>query len=135
MPDRARASFVQSRSVYSPDQIKPMVFKAADNEPRTTFSYLPVSLNTNSRREEEFSDRIPIEAFHRLFNQNISGWDVSGVFEFFRMFAGATIFNQNLSSWPVIEFAYAENIFCNSAILGQTLKYPPFSPPPNKWGC
>ena len=70
-----------------------------------------------------------------LFNQNISGWDVSGVFEFFRMFAGATIFNQNLSSWPVIEFAYAENIFCNSAILGQTLKYPPFSPPPNKWGC
>jgi surface protein len=35
------------------------------------------------------------------FNQNISGWDTSGVIEMNRMFYEATAFDQDLSGWCV----------------------------------
>ena len=36
-----------------------------------------------------------------MFNQNISGWDVSNVTNMYRMFMGSNEFNQDLSSWDV----------------------------------
>ena len=37
----------------------------------------------------------------RLFNQDISNWDVSSVTTMVSMFQGASLFNQDISNWNV----------------------------------
>jgi surface protein len=52
----------------------------------------------------------------QVFNQNISGWNVSSVTNMYGMFNGATAFNQNLSSWDISNVTDISNMFTNSAL-------------------
>jgi hypothetical protein len=46
-----------------------------------------------------------------LFNQDISGWDVSHILNAESMFSGATSFNRNLSSWNVSNMTTMNSMF------------------------
>jgi len=49
--------------------------------------------------------------WHREFNQNISGWDVSNVISMNHMFTNADSFNQDLSEWDVSNVENMNNMF------------------------
>jgi len=55
------------------------------------------------------------------FNQDISGWDVSGVTLFFNLFSGATSFNQDISSWNVSNGTNLSGMFANATSFDQNL--------------
>lgn len=55
------------------------------------------------------------------FNQDISGWDVSGVTLFFFTFRGATSFNQDISSWDVSSCFNFNNMFFGATSFDQNL--------------
>ena len=63
-----------------------------------------------------FSDR-------STFNEDISGWDVSKVFDFERMFYNAETFDQDLNKWEIShtrELKYArEQMFDNATAFNQ----------------
>ena len=45
------------------------------------------------------------------FNQDIGGWDVSGVTNMYRMFYGATSFDQDIGGWDVSNVAAFDDSF------------------------
>lgn len=51
----------------------------------------------------------------RLFNEDISSWDVSRVTSMENMFRGARAFNQDLSSWDVSRVVSMYDMFMNAA--------------------
>jgi len=55
------------------------------------------------------------------FNQDISGWDVSGVTLFFNMFKDATSFNQDISGWDVSNGTNLSNMFNGATAFDQNL--------------
>jgi surface protein len=56
------------------------------------------------------------------FNQDISGWDVSGVNNMSNMFFGATAFDQDISSWDVSSVTNMSSMFENAAIFDQNIR-------------
>ena len=50
-----------------------------------------------------------------LFNQDISGWDVSNVTNMAGMFLGNQYFNQDLSSWDVSNVTNCNQFSCSFA--------------------
>jgi surface protein len=73
----------------------------------TSLTVVPSSLPINSlitNMSSMFNNAI-------LFNQNISGWDVSKVTDMSNMFNGATAFNQDLSNWNVSKVTDMSNMF------------------------
>jgi surface protein len=55
------------------------------------------------------------------FNQDVSGWDVSHVNDFTRMFAGTVVFNQDLSSWNVSASLDFSGMFEGALSFNQSL--------------
>ncbi|MFM7152716.1 MAG: BspA family leucine-rich repeat surface protein, partial [Bacteroidota bacterium] len=55
------------------------------------------------------------------FNQDISGWDVSGVQGMDEMFSGATAFNQDISGWDVSGAQYMNSMFSGATAFDQSL--------------
>jgi surface protein len=47
----------------------------------------------------------------KLFNQDLSSWNVSKVTDMDYMFFGALNFNQNISSWDVTNVVFMSNMF------------------------
>ena len=46
-----------------------------------------------------------------MFNQDISGWDVSNVTDMTRMFMGNQYFNQDLSGWDVSKVTNCDGFY------------------------
>ena len=61
-----------------------------------------------------------------MFNQDISGWDVSNVTNMDGMFLGNQYFNQDLSSWDVSNVTNCNMFSCTYACQW-TLPQPNFS--------
>lgn len=55
------------------------------------------------------------------FNDDISSWDMSGVWNMMRMFDGASSFNQNINSWDVSGVYYFTDIFRGATAFNQPL--------------
>ena len=55
------------------------------------------------------------------FNQDISGWDVSGATNMSGMFEGASSFNQDLSDWTTSQVTNMSGMFKNAANFNQDL--------------
>jgi surface protein len=55
------------------------------------------------------------------FNQDISGWNVSHVTEFYSMFSGAAAFNQSINNWDVSSALSMGNMFDDMATFNQPL--------------
>ncbi len=58
------------------------------------------------------------------FNQDIGNWNVGNVTLLNAMFRGATVFDQDLSSWKLCKVLLTSGVFRNSAMDGDTDKYP-----------
>ena len=58
----------------------------------------------------------------QIFNQDISGWDVSNVEDMSKMFHGASSFNQNLSTWNVSKVTDMGNMFKSANVLSDDNK-------------
>ncbi|HAA16494.1 MAG TPA: hypothetical protein DCE41_34215 [Cytophagales bacterium] len=56
-----------------------------------------------------------------LFNQDISGWDVSNVTEMLSMFESATSFNQDISNWDVSKVTDMRSMFERASSFNQDL--------------
>ena len=56
-----------------------------------------------------------------LFNQDISGWDVSNVTDMSGMFASALAFNQNIGGWNVSNVTRMNNMFSNATAFNQNI--------------
>ena len=52
----------------------------------------------------------------KLFNQDISEWDVSNVTDMRYMFYDCGLFNQDISNWNVSKVRYSEKMFSNCPI-------------------
>jgi surface protein len=76
------------------------------------FEQVPASLSTSITN---------ISLGGELFNQNISGWDVSRLSDFSRMFYGADIFNQNISGWDVSNATNMDEMFSGASEFDQDL--------------
>jgi surface protein len=59
--------------------------------------------------------------FAKVFNQNISSWDVSNVTNMRSMFNGAFVFNQPLNSWDVSTVTDMGGMFMNTNAFNQPL--------------
>jgi len=57
----------------------------------------------------------------RIFNGDLSSWNVSSVTDMTRMFIGATVFNQDLSSWDVSNVTDMEGMFRSAPAFNQDL--------------
>lgn len=55
------------------------------------------------------------------FNQDISGWDLSGIDQTNSMFEGASSFNQNISSWDMSNVRYTYNMFKDATSFNQPI--------------
>ncbi len=55
------------------------------------------------------------------FNQDISRWDVSGVTDMSRMFAGATTFDQDISSWVTGNVTDMHSMFAGATAFNQPI--------------
>lgn len=60
------------------------------------------------------------------FNYDISGWDVSNVYNFVDMFAGCKDFNQNISKWDISSGKYFTTMFYDCKKFNQNL---------SRWDC
>ena len=56
-----------------------------------------------------------------LFNQDISGWDVSNVTDIRFMFSGAAAFNQDISGWAVGNVTNMDSMFSGAAAFNQDI--------------
>jgi len=56
-----------------------------------------------------------------VFNQDISGWDVSQVTDMHYMFASASVFNQDLSGWDVSRVTNMRAMFYGASVFNQDL--------------
>jgi surface protein len=56
-----------------------------------------------------------------IFNQNISGWNVSNVTNMRSMFAGAPLFNQNIGGWDVSSVTNMLEMFNSAANFNQNI--------------
>ena len=57
-----------------------------------------------------------------LFNQNISGWNVSNVTNMRSMFDNADAFNQDISGWDVGSVTNISNMFSGTALFNQDIR-------------
>ena len=55
------------------------------------------------------------------FNQDINSWDVSSVTNMSGMFSGTKVFNQELSSWDVSSVTNMNSMFASSKVFNQSL--------------
>jgi surface protein len=55
------------------------------------------------------------------FNQDIGGWDTSGVTEIGGMFNGATSFNQDIGGWDTSSVTIMNNVFSNTTTFNQDI--------------
>lgn len=56
-----------------------------------------------------------------VFNQDISGWDVSSITSFRGMFKNATAFNQNISGWDVSAATNMDEMFSGASTFNQDI--------------
>ncbi|NLB63450.1 MAG: DUF285 domain-containing protein, partial [Fibrobacter sp.] len=57
----------------------------------------------------------------QAFDQNIGGWDVGNVTNMREMFYGAQAFNQNVDNWDVSNVSTMSNMFANTAVFNQDI--------------
>ena len=55
-------------------------------------------------------------AYCKIFNQDISSWDVSNVTDMKYMFLGCTKFNQDISGWDVSKVKFKIDMFDKCSI-------------------
>ena len=56
-----------------------------------------------------------------LFNQDISGWDISNVIDISSIFLGATSFNQDISSWDTSSVTSMASTFFGATSFNQDI--------------
>jgi surface protein len=56
-----------------------------------------------------------------IFNQDISGWDVSNVTHMNSMFQNASAFNRNISTWNVSNVMNMDSMFQNASAFNQNI--------------
>ena len=59
--------------------------------------------------------------YNQVFNQDISGWNVSKVTDFSRMFAGNTLFNCDISGWDVSSATNLTQMFRDALAFNQDI--------------
>ena len=73
---------------------------------------VPTNIPVSVKNMSAMFDMYPITS---VFNQDISGWDVSNVEDMSYMFQGANAFNQDISSWNVSSVRYMQEMFANNS--------------------
>jgi len=69
-----------------------------------------------------------------VFNQDISGWDVSNVTSMWGMFWGASVFNQNIGDWDVDNVTDMSLMFLGASVFNQDISGWDVSNVTDMWG-